>query len=183
MKENWKILKSEYIHKCPWLTVRMDAVEMPSGHVIPDFYVLEYRDWVNVIAVTTDGKFLLERQYRHGVQEYCVELPAGVVDDGEEPLVAAQRELLEETGYAGGKWTAFMKTAPNASAMNNYCHTFLAEGVEPTGEKALEVSEDIDTVLVTREELLEAIESGEMVEADMVAAVWKYLAVKGPFST
>lgn len=158
--------------------IRKDEVRMPSGHVIPDFYVLEYLNWVNMIAITADGKFVLERQYRHGIQEYDIELPAGVVDEGEEPLAAAQRELLEETGYAGGKWTAFMKTAPNASAMNNYCYTFLAEGVEPTGDKALEESEDIETLLVTREELVQLLENGEMLEADMAAAVWKYLVTQ-----
>lgn len=177
MEEKWNILKSEYVYKCKWITLRKDEVKMPSGYVIPDFYVLEYPHWVNVIAITSDGKILLEKQYRHGLQEYCYELPAGVVDVGEEPLIAAQRELQEETGYTGGRWSVFMKTAPNASAMNNYCYTFLADGVEPTGETALEVSEDIDTLLVTKEELVQLLENGGIIEADMVAPVWKYLAL------
>lgn len=180
MKEKWKVLKSEYIHQCPWLTVRKDAVEMPTGHVIPDFYVLEYPDWVNVIAITTEGKFILERQYRHGIQEYVYELPAGVVDKGEEPLAAAQRELQEETGYTSGEWSPFLVTAPNTSAMTNYCYTFLAVGVEKGSETALEESEDIETLLVTRQELLQIIENGGMVEADMVAAVWRYFALYSP---
>lgn len=177
MKEKWKVLKSSYLHESPWLTVRLDAVELPNGHVIPDFYVLEYRDWVNVIALTTDGRFLLEKQYRHGIQEFSYELPAGIVDKGEEPMLATQRELLEETGYKGGEWNLFMKTAPNASAMTNYCYTYLAVGVEPSGETHLEESEDIESLLFTRDEVISLLESGQIIEADMVVPLWKLLSI------
>lgn len=100
----WEIIGSDYLLKTKWLTVRKDHVRMPSGQEMDDYYVLEYPDWINVIAITKEGKFVIERQYRHGTQSIDYELCAGTIEKGESPLGAAQRELLEETGYAGGEW-------------------------------------------------------------------------------
>lgn len=95
----WEVLKNEYLFKRPWLTVRKDSVKIPSGEVNDEFYVLEYPDWVNVIAITDESRFVLEKQYRHGLGKTCYEIPAGVIEEGESPLEAAKRELQEETGY------------------------------------------------------------------------------------
>ena len=89
----WDIINSEYLFRRPWLTVRHDQVRLPDGRINPEFYVLEYPDWVNVIAITEDGMFVLERQYRHGLGKTCYEIPAGVIEKGETPLEAAKREL------------------------------------------------------------------------------------------
>ena len=97
-----EILGSEYIIKRPWLTARRDRLLMPNGNINPEFYVLEYPSWVNVIAITPDDRFVMVRQYRHGLGIISTELCAGVVEQGEEPIDAAKRELLEETGYSGG---------------------------------------------------------------------------------
>ena len=78
----WKTLSSEVIiSRPPWLTLRQDRVQLPDGRVNPEFYVLEYPDWVNVIAITDDGKFVMERQYRQGLGETCVEICAGARRD------------------------------------------------------------------------------------------------------
>lgn len=98
----WEILQSEYLIKRPWLTARRDRVRLPNGVINDEYYVLEYPDWVNVIAITKEGDFLMERQYRHGLQWTGYELCAGVCEAGEDPLESARRELYEETGYAGG---------------------------------------------------------------------------------
>ena len=97
-EDKWKILKSEYIAHRPWMTARCDMVQLPDGRVNPEYWVLEFPDWVNVIALTKDGHMVMVRQYRHalGITEY--ELCAGVMEEGETPLEAAKRELLEETG-------------------------------------------------------------------------------------
>lgn len=75
---------------------------LPNGVVVPDFYVTESSDWVNVIAITTVGMFIIEEQYRPGIQNVCFELCAGMVDESETPIAVAKRELLEETGFSGG---------------------------------------------------------------------------------
>ena len=115
----WEILSSDYLLKSKWLTVRKDYVRMPSGIEMDDYYVLEYPDWINVIAITEDGKFVIERQYRHGTQSVDYELCAGTIEDGETPIDAAKRELFEETGYKGGEWTLYCESCPNPAAMTN----------------------------------------------------------------
>lgn len=173
---NWQILDSSYPFTCPWLKVRKDVVKLPNGIVIPDFYITELTDWVNVIAITTDGKFIIEEQYRHGIQEVCFELPAGEVGQGEIPLIAAKRELEEETGYTGGEWKAFGISVPNASDCNNTCHSFLAIGVERTAEPKREPTEEINIHLVTREKLREMLLDGRISEGVMQAPLWRHLA-------
>ena len=116
----WKVLKSENILNLgPWLNVRQELVELPSGKQIPTWFVLDFPDWINVIAITKDGDFVMEDQYRHGLGETHYELVAGVIDPGETPLQAAQRELSEETGFGGGEWQLFMTLSPNPTNHKN----------------------------------------------------------------
>ena len=90
---DWKTLKSEYLFKRPWLTARRDTCELPDGRINDEYYVLEYPTWVHVVAITMDGKMVIIRQYRHGLGRTCFEIVAGCVEEGEDPLVAAKREL------------------------------------------------------------------------------------------
>ena len=148
---------------------------MPSGLEILDFYVEELPDWANVIAITKEGLFVMEEQYRHGIQKVCFELPAGELKPEEEPLQAAKRELEEETGYTGGVWVPFGTSVPNSSGCNNICHSFLAMGVEQTTAPKLESTEDIKIHLVTREEIKEMLLDGRIAEGVMQAPLWRYL--------
>ena len=170
----WKILGSEYLYRRPWLTARRDSVELPDGRVFDEFYILEYPTWVNVIAVTDEGKYVMVRQYRHGIGEVLTELCAGCAEPGENPMEAARRELLEETGYAGGSWRAFDVLAPNASANTNLSHTFIAEGVTPVAEQRLDPSEDIAVELYTADELLALLHSGAIKQTTMAAPLWHH---------
>lgn len=174
---NWRTLKSSYPFLCPWLRVRKDHVILPSGFEMDDFYVIESNDWVNVIAITEDGAYIMEEQYRHGLGQVCFELPAGNVCKGENPVDAAKRELMEETGYTGGKWEFFCDSAPNASGMNNLCHTFLAKGVKKTTEPHLERSEEIHVHLKTKDEVVELLKNNSIVEAVMQAPLWRYINI------
>ena len=110
----WEVLTSEYLARKPWFTVRHESLELPDGRRIPDYYVFEYPDWINVTAVTRDGRFVLIDQYRHGLGETSYEIPAGVTEPSDaSPLDAAQRELMEETGYGGGQWRPSRPTPPH----------------------------------------------------------------------
>lgn len=130
-KDTWTVLSSEYLHRAPWLTVRKDHVVLPNGNHIPSYYILEYPNWVNTIAITRDGQFVFIRQYRHGIQETSYELCAGVCEEEDgSPMVSAQRELLEETGYGNGVWKEFMQISPNPSTHTNITYCFLATDVE-----------------------------------------------------
>ena len=130
----WKVLTSEYLARKPWFTVRHESLELPDGRRIPDYYVFEYPDWINVTAVTRDGRFVLIDQYRHGLGETSYEIPAGVTEPSDaSPLDAAQRELMEETGYGGGQWRLLTTLSANPATQNNLTYCYLATGVEPLG--------------------------------------------------
>lgn len=173
----WRVLDSEYLHHRPWLTVRRETLQMPDGTVVPEYYVLEYPNWVNIIAITKEKQFVLVKQFRPGIQETCLELCAGVCEKNDaSPLISAQRELLEETGYGGGEWTEFMRVAPNASAANNYSYCFIAENVEKIAEQALDTSEDLTVHLFSFEEVKKMLEEGMFIQATMVAPLWKFMA-------
>lgn len=173
-ERQWKILSSEYLIRRPWLTARKDVLQFPDGRINPEFYVLEYPSWVNVIAITSDGRFVLVRQYRHGLGRMSTELCAGVVEEGEAPEAAARRELSEETGYTGGRWTLQCVISGNPSTTNNLTYCYLAEGVELTCSQHLEATESISVLTLTRSELLELMMSDDMKQSLMLAPLWRY---------
>lgn len=175
-KGKWKILKSEYLFRRPWLTVRRDCVELPDGRRNPEFYVLEYPDWVNVIAIDEDGNFVLERQYRHGLGKTCFEIPAGVIEKGETPLEAARRELQEETGYGEGEWSEIMTISGNASTTSNLSHCFVAKGVKKISGRHLDNTEDLETVLMDTASVKDLMVNDQIKQSLMAAPLWKYFA-------
>lgn len=177
-ERKWKILSSEYLFRRPWLTVRRDQVELPDGRVNPEFYVLEYPDWVNVIAITGDGKFVMERQYRHGLGRTCYEIAAGVIEEGETPLQAAQRELMEETGYEGGTWEETLSLSGNSSTTNNISHCFVARGVRRTGGQHLDSTEDLEVVLLDKDEVWDLLIHDQIKQALMAAPLWRFFALE-----
>ena len=116
----WKTVSSKYLFRRPWLTVRCEDMLLPNGNHIPEYYILEYPDWVNTIAITKEGKFVFVRQYRPGIGRTCYELCAGVCEkEDASPLVSAQRELWEETGYGNGNWQEYMLISANPSTHTN----------------------------------------------------------------
>ena len=172
----WKTLETKYLIKRKWLTAKVEKVELPDGRVHAEYYTLEYPAWINVIAITKDGEMILERQWRHGLKVVSTEIPAGVVEEGEEPMEAAKRELREETGFGGGQWTEFMVSSPNPGAMNNRCYTYLAEGVERVSGTHLDATEDMDVFLCSKAKVLEMLVAGKFCQALMLAPLWKYFA-------
>lgn len=174
--KKWTTLESRYIIRRPWLTARVDKVLLPDGRVNPEHYVLEYPEWVNVIAIDGEGRFVFVRQYRHAMDVVLDELCAGVVEPGEAPIDAARRELAEETGYGGGTWREIMTVGQNPSICNNITHCFLAEGVEHIGDQHLDPGEDIAVLLLTRAEVESMMHDNRQLQALMAAPLWRYLA-------
>lgn len=178
-KGKWKVLKSEYLFRRPWLTVRRDCVELPDGRQNPEFYILEYPDWVNVIAITEDGKFVMERQYRHGLGKTCFEIPAGVIEEGEDPLDAAKRELMEETGYGEGKWRKIMTISGNSSTTDNLSHCYVAEGVRKISGQHLDSTEDLEIVLLDTAQVKDLMVNDQIKQSLMAAPLWRYFSEQG----
>ncbi len=172
----WETVSSEYIFRRPWLTVRHDKVKLPDGRINPEFYVLEYPDWVNVIAITEDGHIVMERQYRQGLGKTCYEIPAGVMEKGENAEEAARRELEEETGYGGGEWKEIMLISGNCSTTSNLTHCFLATGVRKISAQHLDSTEDLSVCLLTLDQVRMLLTEDRIRQSLMAAPLWKYFA-------
>jgi len=172
----WKVLSREYLSRKLWYTVRVDKVELANGTVIPEYWISEYPPWVNVVALTADDRVVLIRQYRHGIGQVHYEIPAGTTDPEDTSLEeAARRELREETGYSGGRWSKLMTLSANPALQNNLTHTFLAEGVTLDGPAAPEASEEITVHLVPLGEIEGLIERGGFLQALHTAPLMRLL--------
>lgn len=174
----WRRERSERVADCRVFKVRRDYSADPRDGRAHDFYVIEAPDWINVIPLTGDGRVVLIEQYRHGTGEVSLEVPGGMVDEGESPRDAAERELLEETGYEASGVSFIGKTRPNPAIQNNWIHTFVARGVRYKGEPSNAGTERTVVRLVELERIPALIEEGKITHALVVVAFHR-LGLKG----
>jgi 8-oxo-dGTP pyrophosphatase MutT (NUDIX family) len=132
------------------------------GH---DVFTFEFPDWVSVVPVTTDGRFVLVRQHRHGVDGPTIETPGGVIDEGEDPALAGRREMREETGFDGGTLVSLGVTHPNPVLQGNRHHMFLARGVERVGEPQFDAQEHCELVVLSADEMRAHVRDGKITHA------------------
>ncbi|HET6252470.1 MAG TPA: NUDIX hydrolase [Puia sp.] len=167
----WKTLSSKYLFTDDWLTLRADTCETPQGKIVSPYYVYEFPDWVMAVALTTDGRFILERQYRHALGVVSIELPGGCVDAGDVSLEAAlRRELMEETGYGFGSVEFLGKVCANPSTNSNWAHLYLATGGRLEQEQRLDPNEEIEVCLYTFGELKQLLRENGVVQSMHMAA-------------
>lgn len=149
-------------------TERVDGTH-PSGKAMR-FSLIRAVDWVNVIALTRDEGVVLIRQYRPGIDSVCIEIPGGMVDEGEEPLVAAKRELVEETGFTAPTWRKLGVVAPNPAIQNNRLHSYLATGAEATEATRFDGNEILALDVVPMATVQEWLRTGQIDHALVIAA-------------
>lgn len=170
---DWKLLKSDHLVKDRWLSLRADTCQLPNGHTIAPYYVLEYPTWVNVVALTPENHVVMVRQYRHGVGRTVVELPSGTVEASDpSPLAAMRRELLEETGYAAASLVETGRVSPNTANHTNWTHCFLATGVQLAALPQHDPTEEIETLLVPLNEVVAMARRGELHQALHVSSLF-----------
>lgn len=125
--KKWKILESNTILKNQWFDIKEHKVQMSELLAVEGVIVLEFPDWVNIVALDDKDRVVLERNYRHARGDFFIETPSGSVEASDaSPLEAARRELLEETGYAADRLISLGVSAANGQLMNNRIHHFLA---------------------------------------------------------
>jgi len=169
----WKTLSSEYISKENWFTVRKDTCEKPDGKIVNDYYVFEFPEWVTCLALTEDGKVILEKQYRHAAKEVCIELPGGCVDPTDNTLEdAIRREMLEETGFSFETMHYLGRISANPSTNANMMHMFIATGGKLVQEQQLDHNEEIEVLQVTMEELMQLMEEKRFLQAMHLSTIF-----------
>ena len=171
----WQVAASSYIFDRPYLRVRCDRIVLPDGTVIEEYYVRESRGYVIVFALTPQNDVVLVRQYKHGAGKVLVELVAGAIDEGEEPLQTAIRELKEETGYAAPSLEYVRTFVTDPTNANTVAHLFLARNAYVSGEQELDITEDIAVELVPLDRLRELVRSGGIESMPHVGAIYYML--------
>jgi len=139
----WKILKSKTLLQSGFFRLREDQCELPDGRVMPRYYVMEFSDWVNVVAITHDLQMIMIHQHRHGADGDFLEIPGGAASPGEDPREAGRRELREETGFEAGEWIDCGDLYPNPALQSNRMHVYLALGCRKVTEPELDPFEDL----------------------------------------
>jgi len=170
--DTWQRRSSKKVADCRVFTVREDDSVRASDGREGSFFVIESRDWVNVIAMTVDQRVVLIEQFRHGVEETILEIPGGMIDPGEDPLNAAKRELAEETGYTSDNWTFLGKSRPNPAIQNNVIFHYLAADSAQTLEKEFDEHESITTKLLSLDGVSKLIATGEITHSLVIAAFY-----------
>lgn len=169
--ESWHVLDTKtLVDALPYIRVSVETIELPDGRIIDDFYQVYLPDSVLIFARDTDNQVIVERAYRHGLKRVSFILPAGGVEQGEDPLEAAKRELLEETGYSADHWTALGVFQSNSNQGGGKIYMFEARGAYIIAEPESGDLEEIEIMLLTDSELGDAIKNGEMVALSSVTA-------------
>jgi len=169
----WKKLRSQIAFDHQWCRVRQDTVELPNGKIIDDFFVNIRPDIALVLAITPQQEIIFVRQYRHGVEQILLELPAGSFDlTTEDPETAARRELAEETGYHATSLIQLATLYDNPVKDTNSIHLFLAPEVHYANLKQLDITEEIDVVLISIKDVREKIRTGEICVSGTITALF-----------
>lgn len=168
----WTTLaRREVVDRRPWLRLWAEDVQLPDGRVVADFSTLDMPDYVVVVALTPEDRVVVERNYKHGPRRVCLNLPAGYLEPGEEPLLAARRELREETGYAASEWIYLGGFATDGNRGGGQGHFFLARQARQVVAPAADDLEEIAIGLLPLDELARALRGGEVAVLSIAAAI------------
>lgn len=169
---HWKVLKSIELLKARVFRLRSDECQFPDGRIMPSYYVMEFPDWVNVVAVTEDKQMVMIEQYRHAGGDIFLEIPGGSTHGPQEdPRLAGERELREETGFEAQEWIYLGHHCPNPALQNNKMHTYLALGCRKVGEPQLDPFEDLTVKLMPAVEALQAWRNGRIKHSLISASI------------
>jgi ADP-ribose pyrophosphatase len=174
-KPLWRRRSSTYLIDSPHLRLRSDEVELPDGTIIENYYVRESLGFVMIVALTKAHEVVLVRQYRYGVDDVIVELPAGSIDPGEDPLDCAKRELREEAGYTAKRWEPLLTVAAEPVRSNSRVHAFIAFDAERTHDQELDPTETIEPYTAPLSTIRELLRNGAFGALSAIAIAYAAL--------
>ena len=178
----WKTLSTKELFRTGFFRLRTDRCELPDGRVMPNYYSMEFPDWVNIIPLTPAGHVVMVEQYRHSSGEISLEIPGGGTHPGEhreDPQAAATRELLEETGYVPRDVRLVAAHRPNPAMQTNLMHTYIGYGCEKVSAQQLDPFEDINVIVLPVPEVVAKIMSGDINHSIIVASFMYALPALG----
>jgi 8-oxo-dGTP pyrophosphatase MutT (NUDIX family) len=170
---NWKLIESKYVYRDRWLRARADKCELPDGRIMEPYYVIEVPDWTNMVIITKEQRIVLVRQYRHALGTTTLELPGGILEQGESPKESAIREMHEETGYVSDEVEFLMKISPNPALNNNTAYFFLAIDAEKLTDTKFDPFEDIVIETFSKDELKQLLEEGKLQHGVQQGAIYQ----------
>lgn len=174
----WRTLSTQQVFRTPFFSIRREACRLPDGRQVDDYYIISAAHVVTIFALTPAQEVLFVEQYKHGIGQICWELPAGLCDaDSPSPLHDAQRELLEETGYASAQWQAFPPLINNPTRYDNLNYCYLVREAVQVAEQALDANEDISVHRVPLADLPALLRSGRITVSPTLAVCWMMLDV------
>jgi ADP-ribose pyrophosphatase len=176
----WRETAREQVADCRIFTVERSIALSPVDGATHTFHRIQSPDWAQILPITADGHAVLIRQYRHGAQRVTLEIPAGLVDPGEDPADAALRECLEETGYRARAAQLLGRVNPNPALFANRLYAYYATNVERERAVQNTGSEYTEPVLVPVAELPALLQEGTIDHALVAATLWRYLYLHGP---
>ena len=176
---SWRELSRETVADARIFTLERSMAESPVDGQARAFHRIRSVDWAQLLPITANNEAVMVRQYRHGPQRMTLEMPGGLIDPGEDPATAAQRECLEETGYRARSVQPLGSVNPNPALFAHRLYSFYATDVEP--ERAIQNtgSEVTEVVLVPVADLEGLLLAGEIEHALVVGALWRYLRLHG----
>jgi 8-oxo-dGTP pyrophosphatase MutT (NUDIX family) len=174
-KPGWRLRASRYVVDSPYMRLRIDEVELPDGTIVPNYYVRESRGFVTVLPLTSDDRVVLVRQYRYGADSIHLELPAGMLLDGEDPLECALRELAEETGYEAERCELAAQYYPEPVRSTARAFVYIAFGVRKVGMPKPDPTEHLEVEVAALSEFRAMLADGRIDTGASIAA--GYLAL------
>lgn len=174
-KQKWEVLSSEYVVESPWYRLRRDACRLPDGTVVESYYVREHAGFSVTFAITPRNEVVFTRQYKHGIGDFVLELPAGMLEPNEDAVTCARRELEEETGYVAPEFEPVAEFITDPTSSTGRFSLFIARDAVPEGSPQPENTEDVDTVLVPMEQVLDQVRSRHVRAQSQVASIYTAL--------
>jgi len=178
-EQRWKKITSKKVFEDRWFKARADACQFPDGRIIDPYYVVELPNWANAVVVTPNNEIVLVKQYRYPVDAVTLELPGGVINEGEDPMIAALRETQEETGYSSDQIQLICKTAPNPAINDNTAYFYLIENAVPTAQTNPDFFEDIEVVLYSKNDFIQLLQQNKIMHGVQLGPIYEALLKLG----